>query len=247
MLHAVDREAISRDLFQGQQQVADIWVSPRRPQFSAVQAAITKYEYSPQRAEQLFQDAGWRKGSDGVLLNGRGERFVIDGRVAGAGELLQVQQATVDYWRRVGVQTDINNISPELDVSPEYRNQWTGAYWASINLVLEDLRNSLHSQLAPRPENRFAGSNRGRWMNPRADRRPCIDRACTFSSPMTDTYTLALLRSGLTSVRRTVTFFTRGSFSSNSTVVLTVSRSASATLAIRRELISESSPATRCA
>jgi peptide/nickel transport system substrate-binding protein len=169
MLHATDREAMSRDLFQGQQQVADIWVSPRRPQFSAVQAAITKYEYSPQRAEQLFQDAGWRKGADGILVNGRGERFVIDGRVAGAGELLQVQQATVDYWRRAGVQTDINNISPELDVSPEYRNQWTGAYWASINLVLEDLRNSLHSQLAPRPENRFAGSNRGRWMNPRAD------------------------------------------------------------------------------
>jgi peptide/nickel transport system substrate-binding protein len=169
MLHAIDREAMSRELFQGQQTVAHIWVSPRRPQFPRVDAAITKYEYSPQRAEQLLQEAGWRKGGDGILVNGRGERFVIDGRVAGGGELLQVQQATVDYWRRVGVQTDINNITTELDVSPEYRNQWTGAFWGSINLVLEDMRNTLHSQLAPRPENRFAGSNRGRWMNPRAD------------------------------------------------------------------------------
>jgi len=169
MLNAIDRESMSRELFQGQQTVAHIWVSPRRPQFQRVEAAITKYDYNAQRAEQLFQDGGWRRGADGVLVSSRGERFVIDGRVAGAGELLQVQQATVDYWRRVGVQTDINNISAELDVSPEYRNQWTGAFWGSINLVLEDLRNSLHSQLAPRPENRFAGSNRGRWMNPRAD------------------------------------------------------------------------------
>lgn len=169
MMYAIDREAMSRELFQGQQTVAHIWVSPRRPQFPKVEAAITKYEYNPQRAEQLFQDAGWRKGADGINVNGRGDRFVIDGRIAGAGELLQVQQTTADYWRRVGVQTDINKITTELDVSPEYRNQWTGAFWGSINLVLEDVRNSLHSQLAPRPENRFAGSNRGRWMNPRAD------------------------------------------------------------------------------
>ncbi len=169
MLLAIDREAMSRELFQGQQAVAHIWVSPRRPQYPRVESAITKYEYSQDRAEQLLQDAGWRKGGDGILVNARGERFVIDGRIAGAGELLRVQQATVDYWRRVGVQTDINNITTELDVSPAYRNQWTGAFWGSINLVLEDLRNSLHSQLAPRPENRFAGSNRGRWMNPRVD------------------------------------------------------------------------------
>jgi peptide/nickel transport system substrate-binding protein len=169
MLYAIDRQAMSTDLFQGEQKVADIWVSPRRPQFSRVEAAITKYPYDPERAQQLLTDAGWRRGSDGVLVNSQGERFVIDGRVAGAGELLRVQQVTVDYWRRAGIQTDINNISPELDVSPAYRNQWTGAYWASINLVLEDLRNSLHSALIPRPENRFSGSNRGRWSNPRAD------------------------------------------------------------------------------
>jgi peptide/nickel transport system substrate-binding protein len=104
-----------------------------------------------------------------MLVNGAGERFVIDGRVAGGGEVLRVQQVTVDAWRQVGVQTDINNISQELDLAPSHRNQWTGAYWGSINLVLEDLRNTLHSSLMPRPENRFAGSNRGRWSNPRAD------------------------------------------------------------------------------
>lgn len=170
MLHAIDREAMSTELFQGQQAVAHIWVSPRRPQFARVDAAITKYEFQPQRAQKLLEDAGWRRGPDGILVNGRGEQFAIDGRVAGSGELLRVQQVTVDYWRRVGVQTEINNVSPELDASPPYRNQWTGAYWASINLVLDDLRNSLHSNLIPRPENRFAGSNRGRWSNPRADR-----------------------------------------------------------------------------
>jgi peptide/nickel transport system substrate-binding protein len=169
MLTAIDREAMSRDLFEGQQPVADIWVSPRRPQFPAISAAITKYPYDPARAQQLLADAGWRPGADGVLLNSRGERFEIDGRVAGRNEELKVQQVTTDYWRRLGIVTSINNISPELDASPEYRNQWTGAFWASINLVLEDLRNSLHSSQAPRPENRFSGSNRGRWSNPRAD------------------------------------------------------------------------------
>jgi peptide/nickel transport system substrate-binding protein len=169
LLHAIDRESISRELFQGQQAVAHIWVSPRRPQFPRVDAAITKYSYDPARAERLLVELGWHRGGDGMLANAAGERFVIDGRVAGGGEVLRVQQVTVDAWRQVGVQTDINNISQELDVAPSHRNQWTGAYWGSINLVLEDLRNTLHSSLMPRPENRFAGSNRGRWSNPRAD------------------------------------------------------------------------------
>lgn len=169
LLHALNREAISNDLFQGQQAVANIWVSPRRPQFPAVDAAISKYPFDPARAQQLLGEAGWRRGADGVLASVAGERFAIDGRVASAGEVLRVQQVTVDDWRRVGVQVDINNISPELDASPDYRNQWTGAYWASWNLVLEDLRNQLHTSVIPRPENRFSGGNRARWSNPRAD------------------------------------------------------------------------------
>jgi peptide/nickel transport system substrate-binding protein len=170
LLHALDRQALSNDMFFGQQPVCDIWVSPRRPQFAAVEAAITKYPYSVERAAQLLEEAGWRKGSDGVLANQRGERFVIDARATdGGGEVGKVQQVTVDYWKRVGVQADINNVSAQVDASPDNRNQWTGAYWASWNLVLEDLRGQWHSSQIPRPETRFAGGNRARWNNPRVD------------------------------------------------------------------------------
>jgi peptide/nickel transport system substrate-binding protein len=170
MIHALDREGMSRDLFNGLQAVCDIWVSPRRPQFAAVDAAIAKYPYDPARSRQLFEEAGWRMGPDGLLVNGQGQRFVIDGRTTDAeGEVGRVQLANVDDWRRAGVQVDVNNVSSQLDATPEYRNQWTGAYWASWNLVLEDLRGQWHTSVIPRPENRFSGGNRARWSNPRAD------------------------------------------------------------------------------
>lgn len=171
LLYAIDRPAISNDLFYGQQAVCDIWVSPRRPQFSAVDAGIAKYPFSLERAQQLLGEAGWRKDADGVLLNSNGERFAIDARsTQGNAEVIRVQQITVDFWKRLGVQADINNIGADLDASPEYRNQWTGAYWGSWNLVLEDLRGEWHSSQIPRPETRYAGGNRARWNNPRVDK-----------------------------------------------------------------------------
>lgn len=170
LAHALDRDSLSRDLFSSLQAVCDIWVSPRRPQFTAVDAAITKYPYDPARSRQLLEDAGWQTGIDGILINGQGQRFVIDGRTTDAeGEVGRVQLTNAADWRRAGIQVNINNISSQLDATPEYRNQWTGAYWASWNLVLEDLRGQWHTSVIPRPENRFAGGNRARWSNPRAD------------------------------------------------------------------------------
>src|SRR4051794_24995104 len=54
---------------------------------------------------------------------------------------------------------------------------------------------------------------------------------------MIETWIFAWRRSGLTSTCVTVTFFTRGSFSSIRMEVLTCSRTASATLAVRRDVM----------
>ena len=75
-------------------------------------------------------------------------------------------------------------------------------------------------------------------MNPRAEFRPYRLNACVFSSPKTDTNTFALRVSPLTSTSMTVTFFTRGSFSPNKIVELTVSRMACDILAMRRDVMS---------
>src|SRR5439155_8479582 len=89
LLHAIDREAMVQTLYRGVEKVINAPIHPNRPQFPAADQAMMKYEYDVARAEQLLDDAGWRKGPDGVRVNSQGERFAFDGRaVASRSELV---------------------------------------------------------------------------------------------------------------------------------------------------------------
>src|SRR5712692_10233777 len=75
-------------------------------------------------------------------------------------------------------------------------------------------------------------------MNPAAWRKPWRQSCCSPAVPMTETYTLACWRSPETSLRVTVTPFTRGSRNSKRIVSLATSRTTSATRANRWGFIS---------
>jgi len=45
-------------------------MSPKDSAFAEADRKAIKYEYNPDKARKLLSEAGWRPGSEGVLVNG---------------------------------------------------------------------------------------------------------------------------------------------------------------------------------
>lgn len=87
--YAIDRQAIIDSVLLGHGQVA----------YSPLQAGaynnpdIEKYEYDPQKAEQLLKEAGWSKGEDGIYAkNGQKLEFTIN---CSQGDQVRIDMANI--------------------------------------------------------------------------------------------------------------------------------------------------------
>jgi peptide/nickel transport system substrate-binding protein len=170
LLHAVDREKMVQTLFAGQLQVAHFMMSPKDPAFPDAYRRASKYGYDPAKARQLLSDAGWKPGPDGVLVNSKGERFVVDGTTeAGNKELENVQATTIAYWKSHGVEVQIKNLSRRQIGDEMYRANPAPVQWRERNNTDEYFYTQLNSANIPKAEDRYSGQNSGGWNNPRAD------------------------------------------------------------------------------
>src|SRR5207244_13305957 len=75
MVHAVDRPLMTESLHFGLTVPAETFVFPNEATFARVDRTITKYPYDVTRAARLLSEAGWQKGSDGVLRDAESQRF----------------------------------------------------------------------------------------------------------------------------------------------------------------------------
>ncbi|MBI4277959.1 MAG: peptide ABC transporter substrate-binding protein [Armatimonadetes bacterium] len=107
LLYASDREGIVQALFRGKQPVAHSYFPPSHPSYLK---DIKKYNYEPDRARQLLEEAGWRMGPDGIRRNAAGERltFVVTS-TAGDRTRERVEQILQVQWRDVGIEMVIDN------------------------------------------------------------------------------------------------------------------------------------------
>jgi peptide/nickel transport system substrate-binding protein len=167
MVHAIDRPSIVATLSRGVEDVAHIPLSPGRPQYAQALAAATKYEYDPSRARQLLADAGWTAGPDGMLVNGAGERFVIDGRTEPQAFQVQLQSAIADNWKRVGIDVDVHNLTQrEESSSDQTRGHYSGVKWDWNSFAVDQWRFFYASAAIPTAQNNWIGSNEIAWDDP---------------------------------------------------------------------------------
>jgi peptide/nickel transport system substrate-binding protein len=67
LIQAIDRQQIVDKLLFGKTRVATSWIQPGIPPWAYDETCVTPYKYDLNAATQLFQQAGYTKGSDGVL------------------------------------------------------------------------------------------------------------------------------------------------------------------------------------
>jgi len=166
---ALDRAAISQQLFAGQQPVADASVSPLDWVHSA---EIPTYPYDPARAAALLEEAGWTLGPDGVRVNGSGERLSLElMTTAGNRSRELVQQVLQSQWRDAGIEARIRNEPARVFFGETVsKRKFTGlAMFAWLSSPESVPRTTLYSDQIPTEDNGWGGQNYTGYQNPAMD------------------------------------------------------------------------------
>jgi peptide/nickel transport system substrate-binding protein len=176
MYTAMDREAIAAVTTSGLAPIADnAWVSPSDPWRNQLESAIVQYPYDPARALQLMADAGWTRGSDGILVHqASGERFeskIAARPTSGADKIITLM---ADQWKAIGVQMDIQMLSPALAADRKVLGTQPFGILSSQSNSRDQLP-PIATSLIANDANRWTGRNVQGYSNPKVD--GLIDRA----------------------------------------------------------------------
>jgi len=157
LLYAIDRQAIVDEIFFGYSQVAVGTIPTLSWAFNpdGIDPSLL-YEYDPDLARQLLDEAGWVEGSDGVReKDGQKLAFEMYG-ISSSETTVQTLQAMQEYWREIGVdmtpspepfQNLVSRITETFDFeafivgfgwgpTPDQSSMWKcGSYGVGFNVV----------------------------------------------------------------------------------------------------------------
>ena len=107
LIHAIDREEISQQLFEGKQPVAH---GQTNPLDRVYYDGVPKYDYDPKKAGALLDAAGWKVGDGGVRRNDKGEKLQLEIMTTAGNKTRElVQQAMQSQWKQAGIDVRIRN------------------------------------------------------------------------------------------------------------------------------------------
>lgn len=170
LLYGVDRAAISQQLFAGKQPVADTNVSPLDWVY---EPQVTRYEYDPEKARTLLNDAGWDQLKRGIRYNSNGEKLSLELMTTAGNRTRElVEQVLQSQWRQIGVEVRIRNEPARVFFGETVsKRKFSGlAMYAWISSPESVPRSTLHSSEIPSAENGWSGQNTTGYRNPEVDR-----------------------------------------------------------------------------
>jgi len=105
--YAIDRENIIRDILGGSGHPV---YSPILPNMLGYTEDLEKYEFNPDKANQILDEAGWKRGEDGIRAkNGTALEFSL--LTTDLAELSQTAELLKNQWEKIGARTNIQTYS----------------------------------------------------------------------------------------------------------------------------------------
>jgi peptide/nickel transport system substrate-binding protein len=170
LYHALDRQALVNVMTNGLAPVADSYFPPNHALRKELEPFIPQYPFDPTRASQLFAEAGWTRGSDGVLTrNSNGDRFeqeIWAREGSGNDKMITV---IADYWKQVGVAQSIYVIPAAQRGNAELEATRSGFLIVNPGGNNPYEIDRLHTKNIPSAANRWSSNNYGGYSNPKAD------------------------------------------------------------------------------
>jgi peptide/nickel transport system substrate-binding protein len=138
----------------------------------------TKYEFNVDKANQILEAAGWKKGSDGVReKGGKKLRFVYQTSV---NSLRQKEQAVVKQGaQKAGIDLELKSVTASVFFSSDVANPDTyGKFWADIQMYTttmtqpdpERFMDQYTSWEVSSKANKWLGRNITRWTSDEYDK-----------------------------------------------------------------------------
>ncbi|MDP2696799.1 peptide ABC transporter substrate-binding protein [Thalassospira sp.] len=169
LLLAIDRTEISTKLFAGKNTPTLSFIHPDDPVFTP---DVARYDFNPEQAGRLLDDAGWTRTDDRPRTNADGDvlRLTLYGATeSSTGQL--IQQVLQNRWKQIGVEVDILNQPARVlfgETLPQRKFDGLAIFgWLSApeHLPLTILR----SDQVPTADNLYEGQNYTGYTNPRVD------------------------------------------------------------------------------
>jgi peptide/nickel transport system substrate-binding protein len=170
MTHAIDREAVGDALLVPRELIADTFLVPGSDKAARLQGKVHVYAYDPARGRALLDEAGWRRGADGLARNVAGQALELDLRSSDASRA----EVIANLWKAVGIQANIVISPPALATNLEYQADVKGLEISGYPVNFSVWQRRVHSLAIPRPQTRWAGLNRTYYENSEVD--ALIDR-----------------------------------------------------------------------
>jgi peptide/nickel transport system substrate-binding protein len=168
MLLAIDRQTITRRLFDGLLPVADGFVPPIDAGYFP---DVRKYAYDPAAAERLLSDAGFRPGPDGVRVDGQGRRLAFTFATTAGNRVRElVEQELQAKWQAVGIWVTLANDPAAVLFDRVRHGKFDMALYSRVTAPDAPPAYSLLSESIPTAENGFFGGNYTRYADPETDR-----------------------------------------------------------------------------
>jgi peptide/nickel transport system substrate-binding protein len=137
---------------------------PTDPLYPYVKDVYTDSANAPQRAAQVFGQAGWQRGPDGLLASAEGRPLPVEIRSSRE----NVAAAAASMWRQVGVDTSIVVPPPALASNREYAQAFPGVELTGAGDG-DRILNRIYGPNSATAVNAYSGSNRGHYEDPRLD------------------------------------------------------------------------------
>jgi len=170
LILSIDRNALSEQLFEGQQPVADSNVNPLD---WVADPNVPKWPFDPARAGRLLDEAGWSVKRRGIRHNAKGERLTLEIMTTAGNRTRElVEQVLQSQWRQAGIEVKIRNQPPRVffGQTVSQRRFTAMAMFAWISAPESVPRTTLHSDHVPTAENNWGGQNYTGFRNADADR-----------------------------------------------------------------------------
>lgn len=169
--YSINREELVNSLFEGKQPPAIHNITPKDPWYTDDPNKVVIYKYSPREAEKLLDEAGWKRGADGIRTKG-GKRLAFTVMTTAGNKTRELVQVYLQNgWKQVGIEVNSKNEPARVFFGETTKKRLfdSMALYAWISSPENNPKSTFLSTNIPTAKNGYSGQNQMGWKNPKVD------------------------------------------------------------------------------